>query len=74
MEVVFDGKSDRYSKKAGSDYIRFGTWFAGVAGEGRESNISTGYKTDAAPVRARIMADGDYVKVFVNERPRGQRA
>jgi outer membrane protein OmpA-like peptidoglycan-associated protein len=68
MEVIFDGASDRYRKKGGVDYVAFGTWFAGLAGNGRSANTGTGYKTDEAPVRARIMADGAYVKVFVNER------
>jgi outer membrane protein OmpA-like peptidoglycan-associated protein len=68
MEVIFDGKSDRYSKRAGVDFVQFGTWFAGVAGNDRSANTSTGYKTDTEPVKARIMADGDYVKVFVNEK------
>jgi outer membrane protein OmpA-like peptidoglycan-associated protein len=68
MEVVFDGRSDRYTKRPGTDFLRFGTWFAGVAGEGRDATVGTGYKTDQAPVRARVMADGEYVKVFVNER------
>ncbi len=68
MEITFDGASDRYTKKAGVDYLAFGTWFADLKGPGRSSTTSTGYETKKDVVRARIMADGDYVKVFVNER------
>jgi outer membrane protein OmpA-like peptidoglycan-associated protein len=68
MEVMFDGKSTQYSKAPGADRIVFGTWYAGVSGPDRSGTTSSGYKTDVKPVRARIMADGDYVKVFVNEK------
>ena len=68
MEVIFDGKSDRYAKRDGADHLAFGTWFADLRGPGRGSTTSTGRKTDQEVVRARIMADGEYVKVFVNER------
>jgi outer membrane protein OmpA-like peptidoglycan-associated protein len=52
----------------GADHLAFGTWFADLRGPGRSSTTSTGRKTDQEVVRARIMADGEYVKVFVNER------
>ncbi|CAA9334519.1 MAG: OmpA/MotB domain protein, partial [uncultured Gemmatimonadaceae bacterium] len=68
MEVMFDGASDQYRKVEGVDRVELGTWYAGIKNRERNATTATGFKTDEAPVKVRIMADGDYAKVFVNEK------
>jgi outer membrane protein OmpA-like peptidoglycan-associated protein len=71
MELYFDGRSAPYASGAadGGEYLAFGSDFAGLKGPTRTgSTANTGRDTKKEVVRARIMADGEYVKVFVNER------
>jgi outer membrane protein OmpA-like peptidoglycan-associated protein len=67
MVVTFDGKSTIHRREAGTDRLEFGTWFAGLKGN-RDASGPTGYKTEEAPVKVRIAVDGDYAKVYVNEK------
>jgi outer membrane protein OmpA-like peptidoglycan-associated protein len=48
--------------------VQFGTWFGGVRNRERDAGGPTGYKTEDAPVKVRIAVDGDYAKVYVNEK------
>jgi outer membrane protein OmpA-like peptidoglycan-associated protein len=71
MELFFDGRSASYESGSadGGEALVFGTYYANLKGATRTgSPANTGRDTKNEVVRARIMADGEYVKVFVNER------
>jgi outer membrane protein OmpA-like peptidoglycan-associated protein len=70
MELYFDGRPAPYaSAPAGAgEYLQLGTDFAALKGPNRSAAAHTGRDTKTEVVRARVMADGEYVKVFVNER------
>jgi hypothetical protein len=71
MELFFDGRSAPYAAGAadGGEALVFGTYYANLKGATRTGPpANTGRDTKNEVVRARVMADGEYVKVFVNER------
>jgi outer membrane protein OmpA-like peptidoglycan-associated protein len=71
MVVYFDGRSAPHERGSadGGEHLAFGSDFAALNGPTRTgSSANTGRDTKKEVVRARIMADGEYVKVFINER------
>jgi outer membrane protein OmpA-like peptidoglycan-associated protein len=71
MVLYFDGRSAPHERGSadGGEHLAFGSDFASLNGPTRAgSSTITGRDTKKEVVRARIMADGEYVKVFVNER------
>jgi outer membrane protein OmpA-like peptidoglycan-associated protein len=71
MQLFFDGRSASYAAGAadGGENLEFGSDYAFLRGQTRANGgANTGRDTKKEVVRARIMADGEYVKVFVNER------
>jgi hypothetical protein len=71
MVLYFDGRSAPHERGSadGGEHLAFGSDFAALNGPTRSgSSANTGRDTKKEVVRARIMADGEYVKVFVNER------
>jgi outer membrane protein OmpA-like peptidoglycan-associated protein len=68
LQLYFDGRSAPYAGASEAEHLTFGTDFAGLMGPTRAGVPQTGYDTKTQVVRARVMADGDYVKVYVNEK------
>lgn len=66
MSVWFNGAEDKWDPNS---RIEIGTWFGRIKfGDDKEAQGELPVKTDEAAGTVRIMADGPYVKLFMNEK------
>lgn len=66
MTIWFNGAENHY---AGGPRIEIGTWFGTIRfGDNQQAQGDLPIKTDEGMGTIRIMADGSYVKLFMNER------
>lgn len=68
MTMSFDGKTTSGTHAADADWIELNTWIGGVRARERNATSAYGVKTNERPVHVAVHVDGDYAKVYVNER------
>ena len=66
MSIFFNGAENHYDD---GSHIEIGTWFGRILfGDSQQAQGELPIKTDEGTGTIRIMADGPYVKLFMNER------
>jgi outer membrane protein OmpA-like peptidoglycan-associated protein len=68
MTMTFDGKGTTHQRTAGLDRLDLGTWEGGLTNGDRRAGAAFAVKTTERPVHVAVQVDGDYAKVYVDER------